>query len=288
MLVRLPFGPWLHRWIQRGFAISEIEISLGRGGAGLDGLRVAYLSDLHAGSFMREAELCAIFDQVAALEPDMVCLGGDLINTFEREILMYRAALARIHPPLGVFAVPGNHDHFYGRDISLWETFLRSRGVAVLINSGVRVQHGDDTLWVAGVDDLTEGEPDLPAALRGHHEGEPVLLLSHHPDFFWEAAAAGVDLTLSGHTHGGQVLVFGKTPLDHTRFGYWRGHFEESGAQLYVSRGVGVTFLPLRIGATPEIPVLRLSVATASSMVAEVPQSIECAGAAQRDEQNCS
>jgi predicted MPP superfamily phosphohydrolase len=85
-----------------------------------------------------------------------------------------------------------------------------------------------------------------------------VLLLSHHPDFFFEAAAADIELTLSGHTHGGQITFFGKTPLRHSAFGYWRGLFEEQGAHLYVSRGVGVTFLPLRIGASPEIPILRL------------------------------
>ena len=116
----------------------------------------------------------------------------------------------------------------------------------------------DGYRWIAGVDDLMRGRPDLDSALAGAHDHEPVLLLSHHPDFFFESADAGVDLTLSGHTHGGQVLLFGRTPLRHTRFGYWSGHFEDRGARLYVGRGAGLGFPPVRIGARGEVPVLEL------------------------------
>ncbi|MEM7199190.1 MAG: metallophosphoesterase [Planctomycetota bacterium] len=250
----------LHRFVQRGLQFTDVDVTLERAGPGLDGLRIAFLSDLHAGSFMSELDLCRIFARIARLEPDLVCLGGDLINTFDREILLLREPLRLLSPPLGVFAVPGNHDHFYGRDIGLWEAFLQAQGVRVLINGGERVERDGDSLWVAGVDDLTEGKPDLAAALSGHRDGEPVLLLSHHPDFFFEAAAAGVELTLAGHTHGGQVMLFGRTPLKHSKFGYWGGLYQEEEASLYVSRGVGVTFLPLRIGAPSEVPMLRCRV----------------------------
>ena len=84
------------------------------------------------------------------------------------------------------------------------------------------------------------------------------MLLSHHPDMFREAAWVGVDLTLSGHTHGGQITFYGKTPLRQTRLGYWRGHFDVDGAQLYVSRGAGTTHLPLRIQAPGEVSLIRL------------------------------
>lgn len=274
VLDRLPPGRWLHQRAQRGLQFSEVDMTLRRGGEGLHGLRIAFLSDIHAGSFMNCSDLQRIFARVAASAPDLVCLGGDLINTREREILMFREALALLRPPLGVYAVPGNHDHFWGRDLGLWEAFLREQGVRVLVNRGERVERNGHGLWVAGVDDLTEGQPDLAAALDGHRDDEPVLLLSHHPDFFFECAAAGVDLTLSGHTHGGQIMIFGWTPLNHSLFGYWNGWFEEDRARLYVSRGVGVTLLPLRIGASPEIPVVRLQVkvtAPADAQVAEPP-----------------
>lgn len=255
----LPLGPLLHRFVQRGLEWSDVPVRLRHPRPGLTGLRIAFLSDVHAGSFMDEDELCRIFAAVQAREPDLILLGGDLINTREREILLFRRALQLVQPPLGVHAVPGNHDHFYGRDIGLWESFLRDHGVNVLMNRGVRVQRGGDSLWIAGVDDLTEGTPDLAAALAGREPGEPVVLLAHHPDFFFEAAAADVDLTLSGHTHGGQVRILGWAPIHHSRFGYERGRFEEEGCQLYVGRGLGVTFLPLRIDAPAEIPMIRLT-----------------------------
>ncbi len=254
----------LHRFLQRGLEFSEVDVVLRRGHRALHGLRIAFLTDLHAGSFMSERDLLRIFAKVGERAPDLVLLGGDLINTFDREILLLREPLRAIAPRYGVFAVPGNHDRFYGNDIGLWTSFLSTHGVRVLLNEGCRIEHGDGGLWLAGVDDLTEGQPDLGAALAGRRADEPVLLLSHHPDFFFEAAAAGVDLTLSGHTHGGQVVLFGVPPLTHSRFGYASGSYEAAGSQLYVSRGVGVTFLPLRVGAPPEVPILRLCVPAAA------------------------
>lgn len=255
----LPPGRILHRLIRRGLEWSEVDIPLRRGARGLHGLRIAFLSDLHAGSYLSENDLVQIFGEVNLRKPDLVCLGGDLINTRESEILMFEKPLQALDPPLGVFAVPGNHDYFYGRGIGYWQDFLEEQGVAVLVNRGVRIEHNSAGLWLAGVDDLTEGKPELEAALAGSRADEPVLLLSHHPDFFFEASAVGVELTLSGHTHGGQIRLGNWAPINHSKFGYLEGLFELEGSQLYVSRGVGVTLLPLRLGAPAEIPLLTLS-----------------------------
>ena len=92
----------------------------------------------------------------------------------------------------------------------------------------------------------------------GRRDGETAVLVSHHPDFFFEACAVGVDLQLSGHTHGGQIRVGGKAPIHHSRFGYERGWFREADSRLYVGRGVGVTVLPIRIDAPPEVPMITL------------------------------
>ena len=129
----------------------------------------------------------------------------------------------------------------------------------MLFRSGVRIEHGNSSLWLCGVDDLTEGAPDLRAALQGRRPGETTVLLSHHPDFFFEAAAADVDLTLSGHTHGGQIRVGGRAPIHHSRFGYEQGWFQEGNCRLYVGRGIGVTVLPIRIDAPPEIPMVQFA-----------------------------
>ncbi|MFO1031777.1 MAG: metallophosphoesterase [Planctomycetota bacterium] len=258
LLDRLPPLHWLQRRVRRHTELTELELTLRSGVSGLDGLRLAFVSDVHAGSFCTADDLCELFDRVMAARPDVVLLGGDLINTRERELLLFEPALRTLRPRLGVFAVPGNHDHFFGLDIGLWRSFLEGHGVAVLENRGVRLEHGGGSLWLCGVDDLTEGTPDLAAALAGRRPGETAVLLSHHPDFFFEAAAVDVDLQLSGHTHGGQVRIAGWAPIHHSRFGYERGWFVENDCRLYVSRGTGVTVLPLRIDAPPEVPIVTL------------------------------
>ena len=254
----LPLTHWLHRRIRSRLELPALTLSLRTDNEALSGLRIAFITDVHAGSFLNEDDLTAIFRRIQEQEPDLVLFGGDLINTRDREILMFRRALAELRPRYGMFAVPGNHDHFSGADISLWRAFLEENRVTVLMNYGLRIQHGEQSLWLCGVDDLTEGEPDLKAALDGRREGETSVLLSHHPDFFFEAAAAGVDLQLAGHTHGGQIRIAGRAPIHHSRLGYEQGWFREDGSSLYVSRGVGVTLLPIRIDAPPEVPIITL------------------------------
>ena len=251
-------GRWLRRRLDRDLEPRPVEVRLQRGGEGLHGLRIAYLSDLHAGSFTTEDDISRICQRIAAVGPDLVCLGGDLVQHLPEQILLLGKGLSLLQPPLGVFAVPGNHEYDAQADIGFFGSFLREHGVEVLINRGVRLEHRGESFWLAGVDDLSRGRPDIQAAVQQAHEHEPIILLSHHPDFFIEAAYLGVDLTLSGHTHGGQITFFGWTPIKHTRLGFWRGHFEHEGAQLYVGRGGGTSDVPLRIHAPGEVPVIHL------------------------------
>lgn len=257
-LYPLPPGLLLRRRLERGLVFSEIELRIGRGGPGLHGLRIAYVSDLHAGSFMTERDLCRIFERVARLEPDLVCLGGDLIEHRPEQVLLLGKALSLLRPPMGMFAVPGNHECDVEPGLGLWRGTLEEHGVEILINAGRRLRRNGESLWLAGVDDLSLGQPDLAAALREAREEEPILLLAHHPDLFHEASYVGVDLTLSGHTHAGQITFFGQSPLRRTRLGYWHGRFEKDGAQLYVSGGAGTTWLPIRMSAPGEVPLIRL------------------------------
>tara|TARA_R110002096_G_scaffold17153_11_gene59228 strand:+ start:3539 stop:4492 length:954 start_codon:yes stop_codon:yes gene_type:complete len=257
-LDKVPLTHWLHRRIRSRLEMPDLTLPLRPDNEALSGLRIAFVSDVHAGSFLNEKDLTEIFRRVQEQQPDLVLFGGDMINTLDREILLFRGALTVLKPRYGMFAVPGNHDHFFGPDISLWRGFLEENGVQVLMNRGVRIQHGGQSLWMCGVDDLTEGEPDLDAALEGRREGETSILLSHHPDFFCEAVDASVDLQLSGHTHGGQIRIAGKAPLQHSKLGYEQGWFREQDSRLYVGRGVGVTVLPIRIGAPPEVPMITL------------------------------
>ena len=221
----------------------------------LSGLRAAHLSDIHAGPFLGRRESRLLLEKVKAAEPEIVFFTGDLIAQGDGDLELLSPLLEGLDPPLGAFAVTGNHEHFHGDPATFTER-LSSLGVRVLRNQGVRVERGRSSLWVCGVDDPGEGRPDLEAALAGRREGEPAVLLCHHPDFFPLAARAGVALQVSGHTHGGQVRFFGITPLKHTRLGYMEGLFREGESLLYVSRGLGAILLPLRIGAPPELPVL--------------------------------
>ncbi|MFO1053839.1 MAG: metallophosphoesterase [Planctomycetota bacterium] len=253
----IPLTHALHRRALARLEFSDVELAVGAR-AGLHGLRIAFLSDLHAGSFLDEATLLRVCEDVVARQPDLICLGGDLINSREREIELLDRPLRALRAPLGVFAVPGNHDHRWMDDMGDWQDYLSARGVTVIANCGRRITRGGSSFWLGGVDDLTDGMPDMHAALRGRREGEPTILLAHQPDHFPEAAEHGVDLVLSGHTHGGQVKLLGRAPISHTRHGFVDGHFARETSRLYVSRGVGATVLPLRMGARPEIPFVRL------------------------------
>ena len=250
---------WISTSLTRSRVVTRPRIRLARGGADLHGLRLAFLSDVHAGNYLDEADWLAVCELVAREEPDVVCLGGDLVNVHEEEALELRKGLSLLQPALGMFAVHGNHEYHAALEPLRWQAVLEQCGVEILTNRGRPIARGGGRLWLCGVDDLLRGEPDLERALEGRAGDDPVVLLSHHPDFFVDAAPH-VDLQLSGHTHGGQVTAFGRTPLRHTHHGYWAGHFTRGRAQLYVGRGVGTSFLPIRIGAPAEIAIVGLEV----------------------------
>jgi predicted MPP superfamily phosphohydrolase len=261
-LQHTPPGKTLRKILRRSCVLREVEVVLARGGPDLDGFRLALLSDLHVGFFFSEAEFAELAGRVSSWSPDLICLVGDLVDQEHYELQWLGAGLAALRACDGaVVAVPGNHDYAAEPDLVVFRRVIEQAGVIPLWNRGMRLKRGSDSLWVAGVDDLSAGEPDLQAALTGLRDDEPALLLTHHPDLFCEAAYAGVDLTLAGHTHGGQVTWFGQALLPgthHTQFGYWHGQHHADGAQLLVGRGVGVSTLPLRIAAAPEVLLVEL------------------------------
>jgi len=218
---------------------------------------IAFLSDIHAGHFMCASDLDEIGARVMELRPELVLLGGDLINHHFDELRALARLFERLSAPLGVYAVPGNHDYEEPELIAPWAAAVESHGIPVLLNRGVRLEHRGRSLWLAGVDDLTEGRPSLAAALAGRRAGEPTILLSHHPDVFATASREAITLQLSGPTHGGQLRFGGWAPLHHSHHGWVEGLHEQSGAHLYVGRGAGVTLLPFRLGTRSEVVLLR-------------------------------
>ena len=258
LFLRTPPGRLVHRRLQAAREVRTHRLDFWPAAAGTATLRVAFLSDLHAGLFMTARDLERLARRVMELEPDLVLLGGDLVDTRLDQVRLFEGALALLAPPLGTFAVAGNHEYHRPEILPYLRLFLEDRGVTLLENRGHRVEHAGRSLWLAGVDDLTEGNPDVVSALAGRRPDEPTLLLSHHPDVFREAAAEGVELQLSGHTHGGQIKLFGWVPVHHTRSGWIEGFFENGDSRLYVRSGTGLTALPIRIGTRSEISLFEL------------------------------
>jgi len=260
-LQHTPPGKMLRGILRRSCDLRTVEIELARGGPDLDGFRVALLSDLHLGFFFSEAEFVELAERVSAWSPDLICLVGDLVDHEPHELQWLGRGLDALRAREAVVAVPGNHDYYAEPDLVVFRRVIDQAGIVPLWNRGMRLHRGSASLWVAGLDDLTAGEPDLEAALAGLRDDEPALLLSHHPDLFCETSYAGVDLTLAGHTHGGQITWYGQAVLPgnhHTQFGYWQGKHQVDGAQLLVGRGVGVCVLPLRVAAAPEVLLIEL------------------------------
>lgn len=222
----------------------------------MDGLTVLLLADLHVSPWgYPEA---ALLRDVDALAPDLVVIAGDfpsMHGTDAKAIRGVERLLPKLHARLGVWAVRGNHD---GRALC---DALAARGVRFLDNEAASVETGRGTLWLAGVDDAVHGYDDVARAVEGVPSGAPYLLLSHSPSVLWQAVAAHAPVLLAAHTHGGQICIpfFGAvtTGTDLPRK-YASGLHEVQETRLYVTRGVGTTFLPLRFCCPPEISLVTL------------------------------
>jgi predicted MPP superfamily phosphohydrolase len=243
----------------RSLVVREVALELPRWPAPLDGLRVALVSDLHAGAGHTTPERIAeIVDRALALDADLNLLLGDFLDSTHLGLGRARVRdvareLARIP---GALAVLGNHDWRAAGPAMAWA--LRDAGVTLLENDAVAVRDG---LWVAGLADPRHRFMHLEATLRKAPQDAAVLLAVHDPDVF-PGVPARVSLTVAGHLHGGQVNVpILRRAVLPSRFGerYLAGHVVEEGRHLYVSAGLGTAGLPLRLRRPPEIPVLTLT-----------------------------
>jgi uncharacterized protein len=230
-----------------------------------DGTRIVLLTDIHRGMFFSERRVGRLVDQVNAMAPDLIVLGGDYVygsKDYERSAF---AELGRLEAPLGTFAVLGNHDYAHLADGD-WDPkpaieAAVQAGIPVLDNSGVWIERSGERFRLAGVSDLLRGHPQADPGLEGTTPGDLVVLVSHEPDFVEWLMPQDVNLVLSGHTHGGQITFFGLwAPVVSSEYGqtYRTGLVHNWRATVIVSNGIGTIFPPLRFFARPQIVVITL------------------------------
>ena len=238
----------------RAVAVKKIRVPLARLSSSSSGFRIVQLSDIHIGPTIGKEFLETLVAQVNALEPDVVAITGDLVDGSVAAIGPLVAPLAALRAKHGVYFVTGNHEYYSGAPE--WVAFLGTLGVRVLRNERVAIggEHGFD---LAGIDDWSAHEfgnghgADLPRALEGRDASRALVLLAHQPRAIAEAAALGVCLQLSGHTHGGQIFPWNF--MVRLQQPYVAGLHAHGDSQIYVSRGTGYWGPPMRLGAPAEI-----------------------------------
>jgi predicted MPP superfamily phosphohydrolase len=234
-------------------AVRRVEIALARWPRALDGFRIVQISDIHIGPVLGRGFAAALTERVNALAPDLVAVTGDLVDGDVGRLRDEVAPFAALRGRHGVFFVTGNHDVYSGGEP--WVERVRELGMRVLRNERVAIG-GAEGFDLAGVDDhrgdwVRGSSEDLGAALAGRDASRALVLLAHDPGSFRRASAQGIDLQLSGHTHGGQIWPFNY--LVRIAVPWVAGLHHVGASQLYVSRGSGFWGPPMRLFAPAEI-----------------------------------
>jgi len=257
-------------WGRLNLEVTRQPIRLARLPRAFHGFRIAQLSDIHVGPFMSEDEIRKYVRIANELRPDLVVLTGDFVTWDASTVPAVVTALSGLKAPFGVFGSLGNHDAWAGAEDLLAERFAQA-GIRILRQERAAIASGSESFNLMGLDFtnsrlMSVGGWHLSSRkLEGVESliapGTANILLSHNPDSFDRAAALGVDLSLAGHTHGGQLaLEFISPEIAPSRIvtPYVAGWFQRPGGQLYVNRGIGTIAAPMRVGAPPEITVFEL------------------------------
>lgn len=244
------------------FRVREVDVPLAGLADDLDGLRILQLSDIHLSAFLSEADLARVVDAARELRPHVTVVTGDLISSRGDPLDACIRQLARLKADAGVFGCMGNHER-YAHVENYTAAAAARMGIEFLRQRSRQLRFGGAILNLAGVDYQRVGKREtyLKGAERLVVPGAANVLLSHNPDVFPVAARQGYHLMMAGHTHGGQVTVeILDQSISAARFftPYVYGLYGDSRAAAYVTRGIGTIGLPARIGAPPEIAVLRL------------------------------
>ena len=276
-LVAATLGKGFYNTTDTQIELVRVPVTIRNLPGSLQGLKIGLLTDLHSSSIVSSRLIKAAGDLLLSEKPDLIVMTGDFISgstkflsgsigQFKREhVTRCAEALSHLKAPLGIYGVLGNHDFWSGAESveTICETFTRQIGMVWLRNRSVTVNRGGASFRLLGVDDYWEPSCSLAQACR-ELEGDSVrILLSHNPDINDDIALSRerIDLVLSGHTHGGQVVmpVLGQ-PVMPSKFGqkYRAGLVRDGDRQTYISRGVGCLLAPIRLNCPPEVTVLTL------------------------------
>jgi predicted MPP superfamily phosphohydrolase len=242
------------------FRVNEVKVPIPNLPKDLDGLRIVQVTDIHLGPFLSETEFARAVDMANETRANLALVTGDLITRRGDPLDACLRQLARLRAEAGVLGCLGNHE-IYARAEHYVATQARQVGIEFLRQQAKVLQFGSARISFAGVDYQKMHAHYLVGAERMIVPGIPNVLLSHNPDVFPVAAAQGYDLTIAGHTHGGQVdIEILHEHLNVARYftDYVRGLYEEGKSSVYVSSGIGTIGVPVRLGAPPEVSLLRL------------------------------
>lgn len=229
------------------------------------GFTIGMMSDIHSSVFMNKQDMDEYVIAMNALKTDLIVVTGDFVNSKTEEVYQFAEAFSNLKSPYGVYGCLGNHDYF-AKDVELVAKKVDDCGVKLLRNDSIKIEKEKSFFNLVGVDDIGRNvKPDdyITRALSSAKNDQPKILLCHKPYYFSNAKNLGIDLTLSGHTHGGQI-VFGKvdgTPISLAAFAskYIAGLYTLDRSQLYVNKGIGSVGVPFRINCPPELTVITLA-----------------------------
>ena len=247
-----------------GYEFTETTIPVPRLPAALDGFTIGLLSDIHSSTFMTKKQMDVYCKAVMALGTDIIVIPGDFVNSQTEEVYPFAESFSALRAPGGVYGVMGNHD-FYAPDPERVAREVDGCGVKLLRNDNMIIAKNGARLALIGIDDV--GRPDraaahMQSAARGVPDMLPRILLCHRPYFLEQASSLRMDLVLSGHTHGGQIVLghIGAVALTPAALAspYVWGRYSRGNTQMYVSRGIGTVGLPMRINCPPEITRITL------------------------------
>ncbi|MCV4261202.1 metallophosphoesterase [Pseudomonas capsici] len=236
--------------------VRRVELAIDNLPPEFNGFRFVQLSDLHISRLFPESWARAVVDRTNELSPDLVLISGDLIDGYTDARRSDVTPLADLQARYGVIGIPGNHEYYF--DYSAWAPVFKGMGIKMLENQHVVLQQGNAALTIAGITDDVAPKygfagPDLARALAGAPASAPTILLSHRPEAAMENADAGIDVQLSGHTHGGMILGFDQV-VARANEGYVSRGYDVGRMKLYVSNGTGLWMgFPVRLGVPSEI-----------------------------------